>query len=394
MTDTPKPTRRHRFLVVDDEPDMLDSIRRLFRRDYDLFMALSTDEAYTILENEEIHIVMSDQRMPELSGVEFLTEVKRRYPAAVRMLFTGYGDVNAVIDSINQGNVYRYIHKPFDPAELRVVVRQAAERYDMLAERERMLTELAKQNEQLRSLDRMKNAFIEVVNHELNTPTAIILGYASLLQRDTLLNDSVTRLKAVGGIKSSGMRLKSISEKIAKMMASESLSLDLHLEPIDARVLVNGIVAELEPVLTMRNQSLEVKTGSAPLVLQAERAYLYDLLMNLVVNAIKFSPDGSTIWMTAGPNELEGRPAIEFRVRDEGIGIPDEDRDQIFNTFFGTFRSQHHSSGDFGFEQRGLGLGLAIVKRFAEMHGGTVSFESQVEEGTEFQVLLPVEPPL
>ena len=79
-------------------------------------------------------------------------------------------------------------------------------------------------------------------------------------------------------------------------------------------------------------------------------------------------------------------------IPDEGIGIRPEDRDQIFNPFFGTFLSLHHSSGDFGFEQRGIGLGLAIVKRFAEMHGGTVEFDSEVGVGTEFRVVIPVHP--
>ena len=120
--------QRHTFLVVDDERDVLDSVRRLFRQDYEIHIAESAERAFEILDQRDIHLIMSDQRMPSMTGVEFLSRVKARHPSIVRMLFTGYaGDINAVIDAINEGHVYRYIHKPFDPAELKTVVNQAAE---------------------------------------------------------------------------------------------------------------------------------------------------------------------------------------------------------------------------------------------------------------------------
>jgi signal transduction histidine kinase len=418
----PLPSGKHHFLVVDDEPDVLDSIRRLFRKDYEVFLALSAAEAFEVLDREVIHLVMSDQRMPELSGVEFLAEVKRRYPHVVRMLFTGYGDVQVVVEAINQGDVYRYINKPFDPAELKVMVAQAAEHYNMLAERDRLLGELSRQNRalesrnrdladaynELRVLDRLKTVFMEVVSHELNTPTAIILGYASLLQRAAVRENEAAARQAVAGIHSSGLRLKGIADKIIKMMTADVPELRLDMRPVDAVALVRDIVAELQPVLETRSQRAIVECPVEPLTLDAEEAYLRDLLMNLLVNAVKFSPDHSRIWIRAEPATLgtprepgsdaalpkppadRAVPAVRFTVKDEGIGIRPEDRDQIFTSFFGTFLSLHHSSGSFGFEQRGLGLGLALVKKFAEMHGGYVEFDSEVGVGSEFRVVLPV----
>ena len=103
-------------------------------------------------------------------------------------------------------------------------------------------------------------------------------------------------------------------------------------------------------------------------------------------------PDGSTIWVALSATEEFARDSLLIQVRDQGVGIRPEDREQIFSSFFGTFDSRHHSSGDFGFEQRGIGLGLAIVKRFAEMHGGSVEFDSVYGEGTEFRVIMPREP--
>ena len=400
-------TVRHRFLVVDDDRDVLDALRRLFRKDYELFLASDADEGFRILEEHDVQVVMSDQRMPEMSGVEFLTNVRTRFPKAVRILFTGYGDANAVIEAINEGHVYRYIAKPFEPAELKAVVAQATDYYDIRAERERLLEELAERNvelrngnrelalayDELKTLDRLKTVFMEIVSHELNTPTAIILGYASLLQRGTTAKDPEAFMQAMQGIKASGLRMKGITEKIGKMMAADLTAIELNLEEVDVSALVTAIVAELDPVLKARKQRIDVESDGDSTI-SAERAHVRDLLLNLIVNAIKFSADGSTIWVSLSAWREYGRDELLIRVRDEGVGIRPEDREQIFSSFFGTFDSRHHSSGDFGFEQRGIGLGLAIVKRFAEMHGGSVEFDSVLGEGTEFRVIMPREPRL
>src|SRR5262252_7698255 len=103
--------RRHSILVVDDEPDVVQSVKDLLRLDYDVFTATKAAEGMKILEERQVDVVMSDQRMPEMSGVEFLQRVKDPHPDATRLLFTGYADIHAVIDAINQGNVYRYIQK-------------------------------------------------------------------------------------------------------------------------------------------------------------------------------------------------------------------------------------------------------------------------------------------
>lgn len=395
------------FLVVDDEQDVLDSIRRLLRKHYVLHLALSAAEGLKMLEEHEIHLVMTDQRMPEMSGVEFLEQVRQNHPKMVRMLFTGYSDFTAVIDAVNRGHIYRYIHKPFEPAEFKLVVAQAAEYYLMREERQQLLTQLAEQNqklqeqhaalseayEELKTLDRMRTVFMEVISHELNTPTSIIIGYASLLQRPAIAADEQGKTTALSGIKSSGLRLKRITEKIAKMLAASTPTVTLEYQKINVASLVETITNELQPVLALRSQAIEADTESQDLTLMADEAYLRDMLMNLVVNAIKFSEDGKTIWVSAGHSTIGDRDAVELRVRDEGVGIHPDDRDRIFDAFFGTFQSKYHSSGDFGFQQRGIGLGLAIVEKFAALHGGNVQFHSEVGQGTEFKVTLPVEPP-
>lgn len=130
------------ILVVDDEPEMLRSLRSLLRMEFTVFTAGSAKEGARVLQEETIHIVMTDQCMPEMTGVEFLKQIKCRHPEAIRVIFTGYADVNAVIDAINMGNVYRYVSKPWDPDQLITLLREAGDRYDVLAERRQLLEDL------------------------------------------------------------------------------------------------------------------------------------------------------------------------------------------------------------------------------------------------------------
>ena len=133
---------RHPILVVDDEPEILYSLRGLLRREFEVHTAGSADEAMEVLRQQPIHAIMTDQRMPEMTGVELLTEVQSEWPDAIRMVFTGYSDIKAVIDAINQGHIFRYITKPWDPDELKSILRQACEEYDRVVDRKKLLQDL------------------------------------------------------------------------------------------------------------------------------------------------------------------------------------------------------------------------------------------------------------
>jgi response regulator RpfG family c-di-GMP phosphodiesterase len=126
------PTARHCVLIVDDEPHVCDSVHDLLRREFRVLKANSAEEGCRILQEEEIHIVMSDQRMPQISGVELLTKVNARHPQAIRMLFTGYAELESIIAAINQGHVYQFLRKPWQPEELLAAVRRAAREFDRL----------------------------------------------------------------------------------------------------------------------------------------------------------------------------------------------------------------------------------------------------------------------
>jgi response regulator RpfG family c-di-GMP phosphodiesterase len=151
------PTTRHCVLIVDDEPDVCDSVHDLLRREFRVLKAHSAEEGYRIMQEEEVHIVMSDQRMPQITGIEMLTKLKARHPHAIRMLFTGFADLESIIAAINQGHIFQFMKKPWQPEELLTAVRQAALEYDnletMAMEREHLLEEVSGLKQRVSALE-------------------------------------------------------------------------------------------------------------------------------------------------------------------------------------------------------------------------------------------------
>jgi DNA-binding NtrC family response regulator len=135
-------TAKHPILLVDDEPEILFSLRGLLRQEFELHTATSGAEALDILHRHPVHVIMTDQRMPQMTGVELLRRARGECPGAVRMIFTGYADLKAVIDAVNEGQIHRYLTKPWDPDELVAVLHQACAQYDRIAERLRLLHDL------------------------------------------------------------------------------------------------------------------------------------------------------------------------------------------------------------------------------------------------------------
>lgn len=128
--------KKPKMLVVDDEPDNLDLLYRTFRRDFDVLRAESGIDALSLLSTEgEVAVIISDQRMPEMKGTEFLSKTVPEFPDTVRIILTGFTDVEDLVEAINAGQVYKYITKPWDPNELKAVVQRAAETYELLKQR-------------------------------------------------------------------------------------------------------------------------------------------------------------------------------------------------------------------------------------------------------------------
>lgn len=144
--------RQIRLLYVDDEVNNLQAFKATFRRDYKIFLAESAKEGREILKDQEMDIIITDQRMPEETGVEFLESIIPMYPDPIRILLTGYTDIQAVIDSINKGKVYHYLTKPWEEDYLRTVIKNAFEVYALRRENKQLTDNLLKANDQLEFL--------------------------------------------------------------------------------------------------------------------------------------------------------------------------------------------------------------------------------------------------
>lgn len=143
-------------LYVDDEMNNLHSFKATFRRDYKVFIANTGAEGLEILQSNKINVIITDQRMPGMSGVEFLQEVLKIDSEPIRILLTGYADINAVIDAVNKGHIYYYINKPWDEQQLRIVIKNAFEIYRLREENLQLIEELKTVNSQLEFLLRQK----------------------------------------------------------------------------------------------------------------------------------------------------------------------------------------------------------------------------------------------
>ena len=148
--------KKPRMLVVDDEPDNLDLLYRTFRREYQVLRAESGVQALEVLQNEgEVAVIISDQRMPEMTGTEFLSKTVPEFPDTVRIILTGFTDVEDLVQAINAGQVYRYITKPWDPDELKAVVQRATDTYDLLKQRTAELNLAEKQTKLLTTVGQL-----------------------------------------------------------------------------------------------------------------------------------------------------------------------------------------------------------------------------------------------
>lgn len=133
---------KHPILLVDDESEILFSLQLLLRREFEVYTAEGGAAGLEVLRQHPVHVIISDQRMPQMTGVEFLRRARELRPEAMRIMLTGYADIKAVIDAVNQCRIYHYLTKPCDPDDLRAVLQQACARYERLADCEGLLGEL------------------------------------------------------------------------------------------------------------------------------------------------------------------------------------------------------------------------------------------------------------
>jgi response regulator RpfG family c-di-GMP phosphodiesterase len=194
--------KKHNLLIVDDEVEITKSIARQFRRTYNIYTATNAIDAIKIMENDHIQVVISDQRMPEITGVDFFNRIKDKYPNALKLILTGYADIEAVIGAIYEGHVFRYITKPWNPTELELTIKEAFDKYELITRNQQLMLnlqetnhnleekvnhrtqELKKSNNKLKALNTEKNRYIGIVAHDLRNPIGAAKSFSDLLLED------------------------------------------------------------------------------------------------------------------------------------------------------------------------------------------------------------------
>ncbi len=162
------PEIKHTVLCVDDEVNILQTLKRLLRKEnYQLLTAASGKEGLDILEKNDVHLVISDQRMPEMSGTEFLAEIKDKFPDVIRIILTGYTEVDAITESINRGHIYKFFLKPWNDDNLKLEIRKALDQYDLIKANEHLTRTIIRQNEILKEMNDELEEKVEKRTREL-----------------------------------------------------------------------------------------------------------------------------------------------------------------------------------------------------------------------------------
>ena len=248
-----------------------------------------------------------------------------------------------------------------------------------------MLARVEKTRKELLEANELKTNFIRVAGHELRTPVAYILAMTKMLAGSNDLDRLQKALATMGG---KAHRLAEIIDSIFKLLPGQSDGASLRYEDVDVSDLLEEVYLDCSPFIERRRQKLIIESSNDMPVIQIDRAKLCDVLENLLINSVKFTPDGGTIRLNA-TKQLGGYVSIS--IEDQGPGIEEEDLPHVFDPFYSTRDVMKHSSGDTGYQKRGMGLGLAIVRHFVEMHNGTVNVTTS-PEGSVFTVTVPIGP--
>jgi signal transduction histidine kinase len=373
----------HTILVVDDEPASVRAVGRALVEEHRILVATSAAASLEMLATEPVALMVADQRMPEMSGTELFARCAAQWPDIIRVLLTGYTDIDSLLEAINAGHVYAYLTKPWDPQELRLVVRRGLERYDVEADRRRLMGELERALARVRREAEQKGRLLTLAAHELGTPLHLLanslafIGDAGLPPQAHAWFDTAQRSTAWLG---------RVAAQIASGARCHGGGIKLECRPLPVSSLLDDLQAMFRVMVETRRLTLQVDVrGECPPV-SADRVWLGRAFSNLLSNAVRFTADDGIIAIA-----VQSTPsALGITVSDTGIGIDARLLDHVFEPFSAAGGDVHlHTSGRFEFGSRGLGLGLAVAKAIIEQHGGSITVRSQPGTGSAFTVVLP-----
>ena len=373
--------KKHSVLIVDDEQENINLLSNILGEEYTLHQSLDAAGALSLLRKNEIHLILTDQRMPGLTGVELLEKAREARPDCVRMLITAYPDVNNAIQAINRGHVHRYIAKPFDSAELKLAIQQELEHLDLVRanrrlneEMGRMVDELFRANRELRDLNQMKDQFLANCSHELKTPLVSGMGYVDLLLTGGMGHLDPRQEKGLRIAHRNLERLLGLIENLLALAKARFRPEELKIARFDLRPLIEECVESLRA--RARKKSLQLKTflPRGKIAVDGDERKIHSVITNVLANAEKFSPDEARIEIRVGRPKA-GR--LRVTVTDNGVGLKEAKAEiQPFKT-----------TSDYRYA--GMGIGLTLARQILQQHHCDIVLERAPQGGARVQFDLP-----
>jgi signal transduction histidine kinase len=390
-------TKEYSLLIIDDELEITKALARQFRSKYNVFTATSADEGLAIMEQESVQVVVSDQRMPGMTGVDFFTRIKHKYPDALRLLLTGYTDIEAVINAINEGQVFRYVTKPWNPAELDSIIREAFEKYELITNNKRLINrlneanqtleakvkertkELEKANGRLSELNVEKNKYIGMVVHDLRNPIGVAATFADMLIQDIDILPVSDRMEYLGYVSKSCHYSLNLMNDFLDVSKIEAGIFDLNLTEQDYLQLVRESIQQQGFKAAKQGITIQMEAECTRLLAMFDNNKILQVLNNLIGNAVKYSSPNTTIQVRVEKQDV----SIVTHVIDHGQGISEAEQSTLFKPYSTTSSTAQT-------DEKSTGLGLAIVKKIIDAHQGTVQVQSALGQGSVFTFTLPV----
>lgn len=373
----------NKLLVVDDEEVIRDLCREILsRQGYGVDTAENGMAALKKVARSNYDLVLVDYNMPVMDGLELLGNIKRDYPFVEVIIMTAFGTIRNAIEAMKKG-AYDFILKPFNADQIEVVVRNCLEKVHLDKENQ----ELRRFNQKLQEIQEMKDKFIAITSHELRTPLSHVKGYLGILNDNSDANSTTERKEYWNVVHAAVEQLEHIVSNMYGIALIDNGGLRIEKSDFDINQLLEQMVQEYQLTLKKRKQRLFVALCDESIQYYGDRLKIKQMCNALIDNAIKFTPDGGKIYLTTQIDE----DYYKVTVRDNGIGIPEEELGKIFEKFYEVQNTDHHTTHKTDFMGGGLGLGLSIAKAIAEAHGGGIKVSSKLNEGSEFQVFLPHE---
>jgi signal transduction histidine kinase len=407
-------SEKYSILYIDDEGVNLNVFKATFRRDYHIYTANSAVEGVSILQSTPIDLIITDQRMPKMTGVEFLKWCKAEYPDTLRIILTGFSDTDAIITAINECDIYRYIGKPWDGEEMRLTLQKAFEVYQLKQDNRKLIADLKEakesleqkviqrttevtqqkeeiekknnilesQNQKLQDLDNERNNIINMIVHDLQSPVNRINGLVELFMIENQTSFSETQSFYLDLIK---RNISDASRHIRNLLDIRALEKNFAyhtpLMKVNLTEVLPHMVEGYREQAAKKKVNLHYETNAQTVYINGNEDYISRIFDNLISNAVKFSPKDtdSNIFIKI----KENGEYVSISIRDEGQGLTEEDKKNLFKKFQKLSASPTNGESS-------SGLGLSIVKTLTERLFGKVWAESEARNGgTTFTVEFP-----